>query len=327
MQMMQTVRFHNPIGTNRFACEAAGAPGVHAGQMPAAESSADRAEAVSSQGIRTYQVGSLRIFTGYNISLSDTQYTSNSSSQVRDDWLLIYQQVGDEASNGGSSGVRLQSYACQLAGLRLAGQSMIIHFPRSAFRGLEDRLDAICGARSEFKANPILLAYLGLLRRNLPQLREGEEKLIEATTNQIIRSSIVRAVDSPCDTSSAARRSRLEAAKRFIDDRLTSDGLTVESVQASLGVSRRQLYSLFESYGGVARYILRQRLRRLHAFVSQSPEVASPGLVAEQFGIDSARLQRLFREEFGYGLEEARGREPAGSAKGTDSRLRKSQIA
>ena len=131
--------------------------------------------------------------------------------------------------------------------------------------------------------------------------------MVEAVTKQIVRTSILRATGSN-DPSSAASRSRLEAAKQYIDDRLNSGGLTVEGVQTWLGVSRRQLYSLFQPYGGVARYILRQRLRKLHAFVSQSPENVSLGLVAKRFGIDPGRVQRLFREEFGYDLDEARGK-------------------
>jgi transcriptional regulator GlxA family with amidase domain len=115
-------------------------------------------------------------------------------------------------------------------------------------------------------------------------------------------------VEPLVDAVSPASRNRLEAARRYIDEHLTSDSLTVESVQAWLGVSRRQLYAFFEPYGGVARYILRQRLRRLHAFLAQSDVKRSVASVAEQFGIDPCRVQRLFREEFGYGPEEVRSK-------------------
>ncbi|WP_331313707.1 helix-turn-helix transcriptional regulator [Methylobacterium mesophilicum] len=68
----------------------------------------------------------------------------------------------------------------------------------------------------------------------------------------------------------------------------------------ALGMSRSQLYRLFEPEGGVARYLARQRLAAVRAALDNPLEPRSIGAIAEAYGFGSgAQLSRAFRETYG----------------------------
>lgn len=259
--------------------------------------------------LRTYQVGALVVSLGNNTAFLPEQ-RGNVASMALEDWVLVYRRGG---ASDGQSPVRLQSASCPSVQWNLAGETMLVHFPRTTFKGLENYIEAICACRAEFAASPLLVAYLESLWGYLPALRENEQHVVEAVTKQLVRSCIARTGELEGAVSRPASRGRLESAKRYIDERIGSGNLTVDHVQGWLGVSRRQLYSLFESYGGVARYIQSQRLRKCHSAMADPLEKRPIARIAEQYGIDPARVERLFREEFGYDPEDAR---PAAACSG-----------
>ncbi|MGC4025959.1 MAG: hypothetical protein QM744_12900 [Mesorhizobium sp.] len=236
------------------------------------------------------------------------------------DWLLVYQKasMSDKRSESkcAMATVKFQFASDLEANWNLGGDMMIVQFPRATFKGLETHIEAICGGAAEFAANALLSAYLESLWNCLAKLTHSEQLIVEAVTNKLIRSCIMRAQDSIA-SASAASRNKLELAKQYIDERITQPSLTVENVQNWLGISRRQLYSLFESYGGVARYIMSQRLKRCHVAINDPAEQRPIGRIAEQYGIDPTRVAGLFRQEFGYGPDQARSGVQYGQARGT----------
>lgn len=247
-----------------------------------------------------------------NAVLLSRQQHDDSRSRLLDDWILAYKRGGDAQLSGAAQQrampVKLYASNCVDRDFDLSGEAMLIRFPRATFRGLEHQLEAMCAGKMEFSANALLLAYLESLWHCLPMLRDFEQHVVEAMTVQLVRACIMRTGEPRGSSINTASRGRLEAAKRYIDERLTSSSLTVESVQASLGISRRQLYSLFAAHGGVARYILTQRLRKCHSAISDRMDERPAARIAEQFGIDPAQLERLFRKEFGYDPETLRNK-------------------
>ncbi|MGT2486123.1 helix-turn-helix domain-containing protein [Methylobacterium oryzae CBMB20] len=68
----------------------------------------------------------------------------------------------------------------------------------------------------------------------------------------------------------------------------------------ALGMSRSQLYRLFEPEGGVARYLARQRLAAVRAALDNPLEPRSIGEIGETYGFgSSAQLSRAFRDAYG----------------------------
>jgi AraC-like DNA-binding protein len=67
-----------------------------------------------------------------------------------------------------------------------------------------------------------------------------------------------------------------------------------------VGISRSNLYRLFEPEGGVARYIMAQRMRAAYAALADTDNHQPIHVVAESVGFaEAASFSRSFRREFG----------------------------
>jgi AraC-like DNA-binding protein len=97
------------------------------------------------------------------------------------------------------------------------------------------------------------------------------------------------------------RASRLEGAKRYIDQHLAEPGLTQANTAASLGISVRHLHLLFEPTGiSFAQYVARRRLLQCRAALT-SPVGAGRSVadIAFGWGFNLATFYRAFEREFG----------------------------
>ncbi|MCO5064453.1 MAG: hypothetical protein M9924_08535 [Rhizobiaceae bacterium] len=257
--------------------------------------------------IRNYQVGALTILIGNNLTQSPVWGRAGRVSFALSDWAMVYRPQIDRADGWHDPAVlRLLPANCNAGNWDFEGEAMLVIFPRAMFKGLEHPMEAICAGRAAFPASPLLQAYCESLWHNLPLIKESEKQVVEAVTRQLVKSCIARVKGLDGSEPRPANRTKLEAARRYIDDRISSPSLTVENVQSCLGISRRQLYSLFEPYGGVARYIQSQRLRKCHSAIADPQDTRPVARIAEFYGLDPTRIARLFREEFGYDPNDAR---------------------
>ena len=107
---------------------------------------------------------------------------------------------------------------------------------------------------------------------------------------------------------------RLGAVTEYIRSRLSDPALTTTAIAEQLRISRRSLQSLYESEGGVAAYIRRQRiaaaLRLLTADPARMPDLDT---VATRTGLGSRRtLERAMRQVYGLTPRQARSHLLAG---------------
>ena len=74
-----------------------------------------------------------------------------------------------------------------------------------------------------------------------------------------------------------------------------------------VGMSRSNLYRLFEDTGGIARYIQHQRLLEARAILAESASSQTVSMIAEDLCFaDASGFSRAFKREFGYTPREAR---------------------
>ena len=213
-----------------------------------------------------------------------------------DDYVMVCRVDADGCADPVMEGV--YPVSTFLAARSSKESAMLLFFPRQAFRGLESRIEAIGRSAEGFKPSSLLSSYLGSLRRHLHAMTGSDAADVEAVTIQLVRACLIRAGEGG-SFAACANNSRLESARQFIDERLTSPYLNVESVRSFLGISRRQLYLLFEPYGGVAKYILGRRLHKSREALRSGAHDASSARIAEQCGLDPLRFERLFKQEFG----------------------------
>ncbi len=93
---------------------------------------------------------------------------------------------------------------------------------------------------------------------------------------------------------------RLLAAQHFIRSRLSDELLTPARVARAAGVSRATLYRLFDTRGGVRKYIQEQRLVQLKRSLSDPNRDRPVSILAYEAGFaDESHANRSFRKEFG----------------------------
>jgi len=97
------------------------------------------------------------------------------------------------------------------------------------------------------------------------------------------------------------RTARLEAAKRYIDQHLAEPGLRPAGAAAALGISLRQLHTLFEPTGtSFARYVTQRRLQQCRSALASRTVARSVADIAFGWGFNSlATFYRAFEREFG----------------------------
>jgi len=153
----------------------------------------------------------------------------------------------------------------------------------------------------------LLRSHLSELAANLPQLQLADARRVADATL-----SLVAACLAPSRDAVARARAPLEAAligeiRRYIDRHLHSPDLSPQGVGEALGLPRSTLYAVCEPMGGVAAFIQKRRLRRIHAILADPRDRRRVGEIAYQFGFTSgAHFSRAFRRAFGYSPSEAR---------------------
>jgi AraC-like DNA-binding protein len=155
----------------------------------------------------------------------------------------------------------------------------------------------------------LLAGYMDSLAHQLPQIPPEYAQSLAAPTRALVAACIapclerVEAADAPLSSI------MIERARLVVRRNMASPEFGPERLRRLLAVSRSKLYRLFESSGGVAHFINRERLREAHRRLSAHPDALSIHLVGNEVGFgDHSTFSRAFRREFGYSPSEARDR-------------------
>lgn len=184
---------------------------------------------------------------------------------------------------------------------------LTLYAPRELFGERLGSLDQGAGTVAEGGLGALLGDYFLNLEKRLPDIPISElPQVVEATRAMIaacIRPSADR-IEVAHDTIAATL---MERARVVIRQNLGSVTFGPDRLAQALGVSRSKLYRMFEPYGGVARYVHRQRLMAAHAALSDAANKTPIIQVAETLGFsDASGFSRAFRQEFGHSPSDAR---------------------
>jgi AraC-like DNA-binding protein len=106
---------------------------------------------------------------------------------------------------------------------------------------------------------------------------------------------------------------RREKARQFIDRNLRDPRLDAALLCREVGMSRTQLYRLFQEDGGVARYVRQRRLLRSYADLADPSSTESITLIAASLCFeDASSFSRAFKQEFGLNPRDVRAAAAAG---------------
>jgi AraC-like DNA-binding protein len=233
-------------------------------------------------------------------------------AQVRcdglDHWVLNLVRRGKQEAHAATGTLRTGSGALSifsLAGAYDACRTNIdwlgLFVPRGTFPAIDAAFNHDRHVALENPLGRVLAAHLTALADELPSMSgsdlpgaiEATQAIVAACT--VSSSTILDSSDTHLDMP------RLRRIRDIIDRNLGSWALHTGRLCKLAGVSRSNLYRMFEPYGGVVRYVQRQRLRRAHDLLADPTCTRKISSIANDFCFsDASTFSRAFRHEFGY---------------------------
>jgi AraC-like DNA-binding protein len=184
--------------------------------------------------------------------------------------------------------------------------------PRDIFPGLAPVIDRSLHMPLASSLGLLLGRYLDALDAQLLcDTTEAELPRLVAATRAMVAACIAPSREAAVPL---LEHARLERVRRAIRQNLRSPTLTPKRLCRLVGMSRSQLYRLFEPMGGVACYIQAERLREAHRALADPDILRDIREVAEDLGFfDASAFSRTFRREFGCTPSEVRAAALAGA--------------
>ena len=224
-------------------------------------------------------------------------------------------RIGDATFRKGSLRPVLFTLGRPHEGDRSEADWISLYIPRDSFPDLTAGLDRLGSRVLDAPGAGLLVDYMTMLERRMPRVTLAELPALAEATRAMVAACLLNGGSGSTMARQDVEVTRLERLRQVIRRNIASPTLGPEKLCRLAGVSRSQLYRLFEPHGGVARYIQAQRLRLAHAMLGDPACGLTVAAIAERVGhFDASAFSRAFRQEFGYTPSEARtafgGRSP-----------------
>lgn len=261
-----------------------------------------------------YSVGSILIFEMMTEGFEGVRDDQTRKSNNIDHWALSLWRsgAGNFDIDGRSVQVKkgqmnIESVANPNPGKVDRNDTVYVMLQRDSFKGLESTLDDLCRFDGVGSIHPLLGEYLESVIRNLKYADPSEYENISDATENMVKACTIRSPDAIEQASAPIEAAQLAVAKKFIAKYLTAPELNPHFISNRLGISIRKIYSIFESEGGVDRYIKTLRLNASYRNILLGGEDEKIFAVAEQLGFqDIASFGRQFRNQFGVSPRQVR---------------------
>lgn len=223
-----------------------------------------------------------------------------------DHWCLVL--PNPERMEAGQRLIGFRSLAVPFHGAATDNNVHTLYIPRALFGSRASTLDHVPTDIPDSGLGAMLADYLLNVYRRLPQLTAEELPRLVEVTRVMILACTLPTRDRLHEARKVIGETMFERARQLVEQNLLSPSLGADFLSARLGLSRSNLYRLFENDGGVERFIRRRRLQDAHVVLSDPMSRSSIQAIGEARGFqDAASFSRAFRREFGYSPGEARG--------------------
>ena len=176
---------------------------------------------------------------------------------------------------------------------------------RDAFGDIAPLLDATCGSLLDAPLGHLLGDYMLALERHLPAVAEDDFPRLTSAVGAMVAAAVAPSAERNSVAKPLIDFSRKERVRQTVRRHLRTPTLEPKTLARLVGMSRSNLYRLFEDIGGVARYIQRERLLEAHAILSDPEKTRSISAISEALCFaDPSSFSRTFKREFGYSPSE-----------------------
>jgi AraC-like DNA-binding protein len=188
----------------------------------------------------------------------------------------------------------------ELASHRKADERLQLYLPRDTFPDVTAVLEGAEGRPLGDAMGKLLAEFLVLLVRSASAFSDADLEGLQTAVRGMMLACVSPSADHSAIGAAPLAATRKEVVRRIVDHNLNSNALGLDFLCREAGMSRSQLYRLFEGEGGVANYIQRRRLKRCFTELLNNDTGRSVATIAEELGfLDPSSFSRSFRREFG----------------------------
>ena len=190
---------------------------------------------------------------------------------------------------------------------RMQDERIVLFLARDSFRGIVPVPVPACGLPLDTPLGRLLGDYMVALWRRLPDMTEADFTGLAKSIGAMVAAAVAPSADRTAIAKPQINVGRKERVRQIVQKHLRSPTLEPRNLGRMVGMSRSNLYRLFEDKGGIARYIQRERLLEARAILAESASSQTVSVIAEDLCFaDASSFSRAFKREFGYTPREAR---------------------
>lgn len=267
-------------------------------------------------------------FMFYGASLPAYDY-SRSAARIRrdslDHWIVAICRNGTQRQRSGDVEITMRpgtpyvftmanQFEAKREGERIEWLSLFV--ARDAVPELEGALTASLYRPVEGALGGLLAGTIASISDVLDDLAPEDLPRLASATQAVLSAAMGTAAAGRRMAGPQVEHIQLARVKRLIRENIGAATLGPARLSAAAGMSRSQLYRLFEPLGGVARHIQRERLAVARRRLADPAEREGIARIAEAAGFfEPSTFSRAFRQEYGVSPREFRaaalGGEPA----------------
>lgn len=230
-----------------------------------------------------------------------------------DHWCVVLArgggEGGDDLTISPPAAIGFRSLALPFEGQAQDAEVLTLFLPRDLCRQHPGDLEAVHDCTVPPGLAGLLAGYMDGLARQLPHIDGEQAEPLAAATRSLVLACLVPNLERMQAACAPISALVMDRARHVVRQNMASPDFGPEQLARLLAVSRSKLYRLFESTGGVACFINRERLREAHRRLTSPRDVHSIHVICTEVGFqDHSTFSRAFRREFGYSPTEARER-------------------
>jgi len=253
-----------------------------------------------------WDLGSLLVSRVTAPPVSVTRSKANISKAPADHWVLSVCRNGSTMIETRGAQLSVPSGIPYIWSLGHPSNSQRSHverlqviLPREEFRDIAPVLDSATGTILNNPLGGLLADYLLAIDRWLPTIDAEDYRRVAVAMRSMFLACIAPSSDRLAAAESGVGSARKERVRRIVHQQLRTPEFSPAELCRMGGISRSQLYRLFEHDGGVVRYIQKLRLQAAYAILSDPSSTRRIYEIATDFCFqDASTFTRAFRQEF-----------------------------